>query len=141
MTKPRSNGSATARGYGVAHQAARRRWAPMVERGEVLCGRCGRSIDPGTPWDLSHPKDDKGLPPEPWHASCNRAYASAVTGPRRRRSPAVAPPREPEWDELTHPAPWRSPSGLTWSRNWTGEGVTRAEWIARHAPTLESDPE
>ncbi len=55
-----------------------------VDRGEVACGFCGAQIAPGAPWDLSHPHDDKTLPPVPWHRRCNRQYAAAVT--RRRRA-------------------------------------------------------
>jgi hypothetical protein len=89
----------TIRGYGWPHQRERKRWASHVERGEVDCTYCGRLILPGSPWDLSHPGDNKAYPPVPWHASCNRSYAAvkrarlygqvlrrkslAVTGERR----------------------------------------------------------
>ena len=71
-------------GYGPEHVAARKRWKVKVDRGEVTCGYCGRPILPGEPFDLSHPFDDKSLPPEPWHRSENRSYAARITKQRRR---------------------------------------------------------
>ncbi len=76
--------SSAARGYGQRHRRLRKQWKLAVERGEVICGRCGRYIDPGTPWDLGHPQDNKALEPRPWHARCNRQFAATVTGPRKR---------------------------------------------------------
>lgn len=126
----RSTTSATARGYGVKHQALRRRWDAQVQRGQVPCGRCGRPILPGTPWDLSHPDDNKDLEPTPWHAACNRAFAAGVTQVRKRRSVGPAVPTSPKFDDLTHPAPYRSPHGQPWSRMWAPDGLTRTESIA-----------
>lgn len=66
----------TARGYGSAHQRARKKWAVLVEAGEVCCWRCGRLIVPGTAWDMGHDDDDRSLPALPEHAyRCNRAAA------------------------------------------------------------------
>lgn len=75
------------RGYGASHDAARKRWAPQVERGGVACGRCHQLIEPGSQWDLGHPNDDKSLPPVPWHQRCNRQYAVTVTKRRRMVEP------------------------------------------------------
>jgi len=80
MSYPRGN--TTKRGYGSTHQKRRKAWAPKVDAGQVACGHCGRIIVPGTPWDLSHPGDDKNLSPIPWHAKCNRSYAMTVTRKR-----------------------------------------------------------
>ena len=74
----------TARGYGAPHQRLRERWALLVDRGEVTCGRCGYLIPAGCPWDLSHPGDDKTMAPVPWHSRCNRSYAVTVTKRRRQ---------------------------------------------------------
>jgi len=104
----------TQKGYGAHHQAVRARWAPLVDRGEVVCGKCGRYIQPGTPWDLSHPLDDKTQRPVPWHRACNRRYAASVTKPRRRAGASERPDRE-------RPPGWRSPHGQPWSRDW-GDG-------------------
>jgi hypothetical protein len=113
--KRRNQGSSTARGYGAPHQRLRERWAKVIEAGGVLCGRCGRLIDPAMPWDLSHPFDDKTQRPEPWHAACNRSFAASVTRQRRRGEPSTTPrpKRKPGW---------RSPDGQPWSRDWTGDG-------------------
>jgi hypothetical protein len=73
------------RGYGAAHKALRRRWAPLVAAGGVLCARCGEPIDPGTPWDLGHVDDDRSRYSGPEHRACNRATA---TRPRRAQSRA-----------------------------------------------------
>jgi hypothetical protein len=72
------------RGYGADHRRRRAVWKPKVDRGDVSCPYCGRWIQPGTAWDLSHPFDDKTQSPVPWHMSCNRKYAASVTKNRRR---------------------------------------------------------
>jgi hypothetical protein len=109
-------GRTTALGYGNTHQRLRERWAKVVDAGGVLCGRCGRLIDPATPWDLSHPGDDKTLDPVPWHQRCNRQYAASVTKPRRRVEPSTTP--QPQ--NIKRPPGWRSPTGQPWSRDWGG---------------------
>src|SRR5215211_912265 len=38
--------STRARGYGVEHQALRRKWARLVRLGGVACARCGEPIEP-----------------------------------------------------------------------------------------------
>jgi hypothetical protein len=77
--------TSTQRGYNAEHRRLRNRWVAEVSRGSVCCGRCGGHIAPGTPWDLSHPDDERDAAPVPWHRRCNRQYAATVTGPRRRR--------------------------------------------------------
>lgn len=53
MAMPRS-GNTTARGYGAAHQAERKRYAEQQARGVVLiCWRCRQPII-GKAWDLGH---------------------------------------------------------------------------------------
>ena len=54
IERARRRGSTTARGYGSAHRALRRRLAPLVASGQMRCARCGEVILPGTPWDLGH---------------------------------------------------------------------------------------
>ena len=81
---PRIQPSRQQRGYTAAHDRRRKSWEPRVKAGGVVCGRCGRLIEPGTPWDLSHDQDDKRNTPVPWHRRCNRQYAASVT--RRRRA-------------------------------------------------------
>lgn len=80
MPKP---GGTVARGYGPAHQRARKTWAPLVARGGVVCARyiCGREIVPGQPWDVGHV--DAGSSGGPEHRLCNR-QAGARTANRRR---------------------------------------------------------
>lgn len=83
-------GATTARGYGNAHQRARRRWAPIVATGQAECHaiRClmpARTIRPGQPWDLGHNvarTDWTG----PEHMRCNRSEG-ATRGNRARGKP------------------------------------------------------
>lgn len=72
------------RGYDAKYDAARKLWEPKVARGGVACGWCGRLIEPGQPWDLSHPGDDKAQIPVPWHRAENRRYANARRNAQRR---------------------------------------------------------
>ncbi len=62
-------------GYGAAHQAARRAWAPLVARGDVECHECHRFIGLGDLWDLDHTDDRRGYL-GPAHRSCNRRKAA-----------------------------------------------------------------
>ncbi len=70
------------RGYGVAHQRERARWAPRVAAGAVACWRCQTPIDPNEPWDLGHNDEDRGKYNGPEHRKCNRGEPS-----RRRARP------------------------------------------------------
>jgi hypothetical protein len=81
--------NATANPYGADHQRRRRAWVPRVATGQVECMHCHRLILPDTPWDLSHPEDNKYARPLPAHAFCNRSYASAVTRAKRNGRPVV----------------------------------------------------
>ena len=81
---PRVQESRQKRGYTAAHDRLRASWVRRVKAGGVVCGRCGRLIEPGAPWDMSHPSDDKRLTPAPWHRRCNRQFAASITRPRRR---------------------------------------------------------
>lgn len=68
--------------YNRAHREDRKRWAPRVASGTVICSGsmgCGRLILPGEPWDLGH---EPGGPSRPQHARCNRATAGKRKGPR-----------------------------------------------------------
>ena len=114
---PDTPGRTTALGYGYHHQQLRKRWAKLVEARGVLCGRCGRLIDPATPWDLGHPDDDKTQKPAPWHRVCNRRYAILRTKPQRPRGePSTTPPPQ----ETRRRSGWRSSTGIPWSRDWGG---------------------
>lgn len=75
--------STTARGYGRAHQAERKRWAVLVDRNGVICWRCKLPIAPGTPFDLGHDDHDRTKHKGPEHRACNRA-AGARKGNRSR---------------------------------------------------------
>lgn len=83
------NGNTTARGYGANHQRTRKQWATIVERGEALCSRCGRAIQPGTAWDLDHTPDRSSYLGAA-HRYCNRAAGARVTNQRRVRRTVLA---------------------------------------------------
>ena len=68
-----------ARLYGWRHQVERKRWAPVVERGEAICWRCRRLIPSGSPWDLGHDDRDSTHYAGPEHRRCNRAAGQATT--------------------------------------------------------------
>lgn len=57
--------------YGEAHRAERRAWRVAVERGDVLCCRCGERISARADWDLDHRDSSDGYL-GPAHAVCNR---------------------------------------------------------------------
>jgi hypothetical protein len=63
--------------YGTVHKKERKRWAPKVRAGGVVCWRCGDPIDPFARWDMGHVDEDglaRGFPTRhPEHRSCNRA--------------------------------------------------------------------
>lgn len=85
--------STAARGYGAAHQAERRRLAPIVAAGQAWCWRCGGWIPPGTPWELGHDDHDRSIYRGPEHLKCNRA-AGARKG---NRSPVRRLKARREW--------------------------------------------
>ena len=66
------------RRYDRGHQKVRKRWAPKVRAGKVVCARCGQPILPGELWDLDHDDEDplqrRYLGPS--HRSCNRAVVT-----------------------------------------------------------------
>lgn len=82
--------STTARGYGATHQAERRRWEPLVAKGDVMCARqgskcTGQPIQPGQAWDLGHNDDRTGYN-GPECVPCNRgAGARNATAVRMDR--------------------------------------------------------
>jgi hypothetical protein len=78
-------GKTSARGYGTEHQKLRRKLAPAVASGQMICPRCGQRIFPGQPWDLGHlDGSEKTQYAGPEHRRCNRATAGR--GERRRQS-------------------------------------------------------
>lgn len=94
MARPSSH----ARGYGVAHQAERARWAPKVDAGQVDCARCGEPIIPGRPWDLGHDDNDRSVYQGPEHRHCNREAGgrngAAVSNAKRGLQPVVRTSRD-----------------------------------------------
>lgn len=94
---PGTRPTASARGYGYAHQKRRKRAAKQVAAGEAYCWRClreGRSrgeawIAPDQPWDLGHDDEDRDVYCGPECLPCNRG-----TGRRRatRKRPTESHP-------------------------------------------------
>jgi hypothetical protein len=83
--------TSSARGYGGAHVALRKRWTPLVEAGGVACARCHRPISPDEPWDLDHADHDRSVYNGPAHAACNRRGGPprAMPAPPKRRQSQV----------------------------------------------------
>lgn len=84
--------STTARGYGNSHQRERKKWEPIVAKGDVMCARqgpkcVGQPIEPGQAWDLGH-NDDRTQWTGPECVPCNRgaggANGAAVTNAKRQ---------------------------------------------------------
>jgi hypothetical protein len=90
----------TERGYGADHRAERKRWAPIVERGEVdchavICLHASRRIQPGQPWHLGH-TPDRSAWTGPEHERCNTTEG-AKRGNAQRRAQAKRPDRPSLW--------------------------------------------
>jgi hypothetical protein len=83
MTFPRSTLSAAARGYDAEPRRRRKALALIVDAGMASCAKCGRWIQPGTPWHLGHTADRTGWT-GPEHAACNIRDA-AIRANRRSR--------------------------------------------------------
>lgn len=67
----RPKASSTARGYGTAHQAERKRRLKQHDE-HSPCGRCGRPLGPDRRrWHLPHNADRSGYEPGFWCAPCN----------------------------------------------------------------------
>ena len=66
----RTRGTRQERGYGAAHDAERRKWAPLVATGTVRCVRCGKFIAPDAQWSPDH-SDDRARYLGPAHRRCN----------------------------------------------------------------------
>jgi hypothetical protein len=65
------------RGYGHAHRARRKRFAPLVEAGLTRWARCNEFIQPGEPWDLGHVDGtEHTVYSGPEHRRCNRQTAT-----------------------------------------------------------------
>lgn len=67
-----ARGTRQHRGYGPAHDRARRAWAARLARGPVPCTRCGEPVGPGDAWHLDHADDRAGYL-GPAHGACNTA--------------------------------------------------------------------
>ena len=80
----------TERGYGAQHQRIRAALTPIVNAGDATCWRCGRTIVPGTPWDVGHDDEDRSLYRGPEHTTCNRGEPSKRRGRQTRA-------RRPQW--------------------------------------------
>lgn len=88
QAKDRARGTRQQRGYDAAHDAERKRWAPLVATGMVKCWRCRLPIGPGEPWDLGHDDQDRSKYRGPEHAektddhpACNRATSGRRISP------------------------------------------------------------
>lgn len=91
-----STGSTHARGYGKAHEAQRKAWAPKVARGEaechaVICLEVSRAISPAGEWHMGH-TPDRSRWTGPEHPRCNtsegatRGYLMRTSGLKHTRT-------------------------------------------------------
>lgn len=72
-SRSRQQAPTTARGYGSAHQAERKRRLPHYTE-HSPCGRCGRPLGPDRKlWHLPHNAARTGYEPGFWCAPCNWA--------------------------------------------------------------------
>ena len=76
------------------HQQRRRAWvAHFAAGGSWACRKCGRTINPGEPWDLGHGRElvrgGTGEDSEPEHPYCNRS-AGGKLGNHRRNQPRAS---------------------------------------------------
>ena len=117
MTERKRKPSTAARGYGSTHRGVRKRWAPLVASGQVVCARCGFLISPGELWDLGHDDEHRvevnggPLGRHPEHRRCNRGTLTHRV-PARFREEVEVPPDNPE----NHV--FYGPDGQRWSRVW-----------------------
>ena len=93
IERARRRGSTTARGYGGAHRALRKRLAPLVASGQMRCARCGGVIHPGEPWDLGHADGSRTRYHGAEHAACNRGASRVGGTPDAVKSNAARDPR------------------------------------------------
>jgi hypothetical protein len=68
--KDKARGTRQQRGYDLAHDHLRARWARKVATGQVSCARCHKRISPLEPWHLDH-TDDRTAYLGPSHEACN----------------------------------------------------------------------
>lgn len=59
--------------YGYRHRKLRARLHKVVEAGMATCWRCGKTIEPGTAWDLGHDPTDRNKHKGTECVACNRA--------------------------------------------------------------------
>ena len=104
---PYPKGSSARRGYGYAHQQARKVWAAKVEAGSVSCARCAGPISPGSEWHLDHDDEDRTRYVGASHAKCNTSAGGQHSGRVRTGQdtgglPEPAFPRYSPWVAAIH---------------------------------------
>ena len=85
--------TSTQKGYGAAPQRLRREVKRKVDRGGVICWRCGQSIHPAEPWDLGHSDHRLAKHLGSLYAGAEHRRCSRTAGGWKRIGKTPPPPR------------------------------------------------
>lgn len=87
----------TQRGYGWAHQAARKRWEyQLTQAGALPCARCRKPVTPFHEWELDH-TDDRTTYLGISHKICNRRAGGKKAQRQQRTKRAKAKLQSWDW--------------------------------------------
>lgn len=67
----KARGTRSQRGYDAVYDRSKRRVAPLVAKGIVMCWTCGERISPLDAWDQGHCDINRAVIHGPQHRACN----------------------------------------------------------------------